>query len=405
MKKAKPQQEILDLPLEETSKDKSPVEAKVAKKKGLVKATKKELLKYVDKPPEKTLLQIKNENNEAKCYAKVRDAIDNAAKALEIELRELSDKAELTEAEERQRYRETVKHAKIAVRQMEKTNHLHLFLFKSTTGTWWKLGGNSVAIHRLMVGSYLDRDVKVNVDRDNFAVFRDGVICLQDEFRLEKDIAYSGAPLTLDSTIDFGPFAELIRAYRLKVPLSDAEIRRFRNLDQEVMKNIHSNIFAVAPEVELNNYIVAAMRDAYNLERQLDSNARGFVGHPLLDSMFRLRRAYYDVANASRRDPRRYQALEQVDYRIGDAMAVLANYADLGIANRSAIARTSLGLAKAREIARQKVNGYHKKSEIGEKLVDLKTEQAEKKLPLLERGGRDRNDEESEEFQEKRRKL
>jgi len=97
--------------------------------------------------------------------------------------------------------------------------------------------------------------------------------------------------------------------------------------------------------------------------------ARPF-SHPLMDSMFKVRRAYYDVANRSRRDPARWQALEQVDVHIGDAMSVLANYADLGIANRNTIARVSLGLAKARELTRQKLNTHYHQHDVIEKLKD-----------------------------------
>ena len=63
-----------------------------------------------------------------------------------------------------------------------------------------------------------------------------------------------------------------------------------------------------------------------------------------------------------------------MDLHIGDAMSILVNYADLGIANRSTIARLSLELAKAREIARQKLNAYYHKHEIGEKLKEDEVE-------------------------------
>ena len=82
---------------------------------------------------------------------------------------------------------------------------------------------------------------------------------------------------------------------------------------------------------------------------------RQIITHPLIDSVFRMRRAYYDVANYTKRSPEHWRAVEQLDIYIGDAMSMLANYADLGIANRSMIARTSLDLAKTRELVRRKL--------------------------------------------------
>lgn len=326
--------------------------------------------KYKDKPHQKTLLHIKQENEEKEAYENIRFGLAAVVDMLDNELGDLKDKKELTKDEEAKYQRELLKHAKLLVRRLEKDNHLHIFIFKSATGNWWKMGGNSIAIHSLMIATYLDREIKVNTDRDLFGQFREGVICLQDEQRLQKDIHYSGAPLTLDKKVNFGPFQDLIRAYRLRVALTDNELRRFHKLDAEVLKNISNNIFTAAPEVELNNYIVAALRDSYHLERHLDSNSRPAISHPLMDSMFKVRRAYYNVANRSRRDPARWQALEQVDVHIGDAMSVLANYADLGIANRNTIARVSLGLAKARELTRQKLNTHYHQHDVIEKLKD-----------------------------------
>lgn len=326
--------------------------------------------KYKDKPHQKTLLHIKQQNEEKDAYKNIRSGLKAVIGMLNNELGDLKDKAELTKEEKTKCQRELLKHAKLLVRRLEKDNHLHIFIFKSATGNWWKMGGNSIAIHSLMVATYLDREIKVNADRDLFGQFREGVICLQDEQRLQKDIHYSGAPLTLDKTINFGPFQDVIRAYRLRVALTDNELRRFHKLDAEVLKNIRNNIFTAAPEVELNNYIVAALRESYHLERHLDSSSRPAISHPLMDSMFKVRRAYYDVANRSRRDPARWQALERVDLHIGDAMSVLANYADLGIANRNTIARVSLGLAKARELTRQKLNTHYHQHDVVEKLKD-----------------------------------
>lgn len=311
----------------------------------------------------KTRLAKKYEDEEALLYERIDKAIDDASKALAIELDAVGD--------ENIRRRQTLRHAKVAVKQIEPRNRLHIFIFKSATGGWWKLGGNSVAIHRLMVATYLDRDVNVNVDRDNFAVFRSGVVCLQDEKRLEKDIAYAGAQIELDESIDFGPFKEFIRAYRLKVPLQEREIRRYRKLDEEILKNINNNIFAASPDVELNNLIVSTLRNGYQLERQLDSNARGFVGHPLLESIFRMRRAYYDVANNPRKSEKRHEAMKMVDHYIGDAMTTLANYADLNIANKSAIAKVSLELAKVREMTQQRISQYERHNELTEKLAEV----------------------------------
>ncbi len=326
--------------------------------------------KYQDKPHQKTLLHIKQENEEKAAYKKIEAAVAKISEMLKTELGEFEDKSELTKDEEARQHRELLKHAKLLVRQLEKDNHLHIFLFKSATGSWWKMGGNSIAIHSLMVATYLDREIKINTDRDLFGQFREGVVCLQDEQRLQKDIAYSGAPLKLDTKVNFGPFQDVVRAYRLRVALTDNELRRFHRLDAEVLKNINNNIFTASPEVELNNYIVAAMRDSYHLERNIDSNARPVIMHPLMDSMFKIRRAYYDVANRSRRDPARWRALERVDLHIGDAMSTLANYADLGIANRSTIARVSLGLAKARELTRQKLNSHYHQHDVVERLKD-----------------------------------
>ena len=332
--------------------------------------------KYQDKPHEKTLLHIRQENEEKEAYENIRTAVASVSQMLENELQDLHEKVELTKEDEKRRQRELLKHAKLLVRRLEKDNHLHIFIFKSATGTWWKMGGNSIAIHSLMVATYLDRETKINTDRDLFGQFREGVICLQDEQRLQKDITYSGAPLKLDTKVNFGPFQDLVRAYRLRVALTDNELRRFRKLDAEVLKSISNNIFTASPEIELNNYIVAALRESYNLERHIESNARPIIVHPLMDSMFKMRRAYYDVANRSRRDPARWRALEDVDICIGDAMSVLANYADLGIANRNTIARVSLGLAKARELTRQKLNSHYHQHDIAEKLQEAHAEQA-----------------------------
>ena len=325
-------------------------------------------LSMADTPLEreiKTRLAKKYEDEEALLYERIDKAIADAGKALEIEIAGVED--EVTKR------RQIIRHAKVAVKQIEPRNRLHIFLFKSMTGSWWKLGGNSVAIHRLMVSTYLDRDININVDRDNFAVFRDGVICLQDERRLEKDIAYAGAQIELDESIDYGPFGEYIRAYRLKVPLQEREIRRYRKLDEEIMKNINNNIFAASPDVELNNLIVMALRNGYQLERQLDSNARGFVGHPLLESIFNMRRAYYDVANNLRKSEKRHIAMQKVDHYVGDAMTALANYADLNIANKSAIAKVSLELAKVRELTQQRISQYKRHNELTEKLAEVQT--------------------------------
>lgn len=330
--------------------------------------------RYQDKAYDKTLLQVNQANEEKKTYKMIAETVQDVAWALENELGELSDKIDPSKDEAACRQRELLKHVKILVRRLEKNNHLHIFIFKSTTGTWWKMGGNSIAIHSLMVATYLDRETKINADRDLFGNFREGVICLQDEQRLQKDIVYSGAPIKLDTKIDFGPFQSVIRAYRLRVALTENELRRFRKIDAELLKNINNNVFTASPEAELNNYLVAALRDCYNLERHLDTNARTVIAHPLVDAMFRLRRAYYDVANRSRRDPARYRALEQVDTRIGDVMIVLINYADLGIANRNTIARASLGLAKARELTRQKLNNYYRRHDVVEKMRDLRDE-------------------------------
>lgn len=328
--------------------------------------------------PKQTQLHMKFSNDEAKVYESINKAVANAASLLAVQLSELKGKSddELT-AKEKQAYRrEIAKQAKVAVKQIEPTNRLHIFMFRSTQGEWWKVGGNSVAIYQLMTGHYLDRKIKINVDRDVFAVFKDGVICLPNAARIEKDIAYSGAQLKLDDTIDFGPFKDMIRAYRIPKPLQEREVRQFRNLDAEVLKTINDNIFATAPDVEINNRIVIALRESFKLERQMDSNARSFVGHPLLDSIFRMRREYYDVANCSRKDPRRYEALGRLDARIGDAMSVMANYADLGIVDRERIARVSLELAKARESARQKINQFYKKHEVAELLNELRDDEA-----------------------------
>lgn len=330
--------------------------------------------RYQDKTHDRTLLQVNQANEEKRTYKMIAETVQDVAWALENELGELSDKIDSTKDEAACRQRELLKHVKILVRRLEKNNHLHIFIFKSTTGNWWKMGGNSIAIHSLMVATYLDRETKINADRDLFGNFREGVICLQDEQRLQKDIVYSGAPIKLDTKIDFGPFQSVIRAYRLRVALTENELRRFRKIDAELLKNINNNVFTASPEAELNNYLVAALRDCYNLERHLDTNARTVIAHPLVDAMFRLRRAYYDVANRSRRDPARYRALEQVDTRIGDVMIVLINYADLGIANRNTIARASLGLAKARELTRQKLNNYYRRHDVVEKMRDLRDE-------------------------------
>ncbi len=323
---------------------------------------------------DRTQLKVKQEKDEKQIYAEIERETGEIQKAFEAEIDELIDKKKLTKEERNHKQRELLKHAKLLVRRLEKNNRLHIFLFKSTTGTWWKMGGNSIAIHSLMVATYLDRDVKINVDRDLFGQFRDGVICLQDEQRLAKDIAYSGAPLTLDTKIDFASFQDVIRAYRLRVALSDNELRRFRKIDAEVIKSIHNTIYTATPEVELNNYITAVLRESYNLERHLDSNARPIIGHTLMEAVFKIRRAYYDVATRSKRDVLRWRAIEKVDLHIGDAMSILVNYADLGIANRSTIARLSLELAKAREIARQKLNAYYHKHGIGEKLKEDEVE-------------------------------
>lgn len=330
--------------------------------------------RYQDKAHDRTLLQVNQANEEKKTYKMIAETVQDVAWALENELGELSDKIDPSKDEAACRQRELLKHVKILVRRLEKNNHFHIFIFKSTTGNWWKMGGNSIAIHSLMVATYLDRETKINADRDLFGNFREGVICLQDEQRLQKDIVYSGAPIKLDTKIDFGPFQSVIRAYRLRVALTENELRRFRKIDAELLKNINNNVFTASPEAELNNYLVAALRDCYNLERHLDTNARTVIAHPLVDAMFRLRRAYYDVANRSRRDPARYRALEQVDVRIGDVMIVLINYADLGIANRNTIARASLGLAKARELTRQKLNNYYRRHDVVEKMRDLREE-------------------------------
>ena len=323
-------------------------------------------LSMTDTPLEreiKTRLAKKYEDEENTLYGYIDKAILEAGKALAIELKDVEDEAI--------RRRQTLRHAKVAVKQIEPRNRLHIFLFKSATGGWWKLGGNSVAIHRLMISTYLDREININVDRDNFAIFRDGVICLQDEQRLEKDIAYAGAQIERDESIDFGPFKDYIRAYRLKVPLEVREIRRYRKLDEEILKNINNNIFAASPDVELNNLLVTTLRDGYQLEKQLDSNARGFVGHPLLDSIFRMRRAHYDVANNMRKSQKRYEAMQRVDFYVGDAMTTLANYADLNIANKSAIAKVSLGLAKVREMTQQRISQYERHNELTEKLEEV----------------------------------
>lgn len=324
--------------------------------------------------PKQTQLHMRFENDEAKAYESINKAIANAASLLAVQIQDLKGKPdEILTAKEKQNYhRELAKQAKVAVKQIEPTNRLHIFMFRSTQGEWWKVGGNSVAIYQLMIGHYLDRKIKVNVDRDVFAVFKDGVICLPNATRIEKDIAYSGAQLKLDDAVELGPFKDMIRAYRLPKPLQEREVRQFKNLDAEVLKTINNNIFATAPDVEINNHIVTALREGFKLERQMDSNARSFVGHPLLDSIFKMRRAYYDVANRSRKDPRRYDALEKLDERIGDAMAVMANYADLGIVDREKIARVSLELAKVRESARQKINQFHKKHEVAELLNELR---------------------------------
>lgn len=326
-------------------------------------------LSMADTPLEreiKTRLAKKYENEEALLYERIDKGIAEASKALEIELAGVEDEAVIR--------RQTLRHAKAAVKQIEPRNRMHIFLFKSATGSWWKLGGNSIAIHRLMVSTYLDREININVDRDNFAVFREGVICLQDERRLEKDIAYAGAQIERDESIDFGPFAEYIRAYRLKVPLEEREIRRYRKLDEEIIKNINNNVFAASPDVELNNLLVMTLRNGYQLEKQLDSNARGFVGHPLLDSIFRMRRAYYDVANNLRKSEKRHLAMQQVDHYVGDAMTTLANYADLNIANKSAIAKVSLTLAKIREMTQQRISQYERHNELTEKLAEVQTD-------------------------------
>lgn len=312
----------------------------------------------------KTRLAQKYEDEINLLYDQIDKSIAEVKKALEIELKNVEDK-EI-------RRRQTIRHAKMVVKQIEPRNRLHIFLFKSATGRWWKLGGNSVAIHRLMISTYLDREININVDRDNFAIFREGVICLQDEDRLEKDIVYAGAQMELDESINFGPFEEYIRAYRLKVPLQEREIRRYRKLDEEILKNINNNIFAASPDVELNNAITTALRNGYQLEKQLDSNARGFVGHPLLDSIFNIRRAYYDVANNMRKSEKRHEAMQRVVFYVGDAMTTLANYADLNIANKSAISKTSLELAKVREMAMQRINQYERHNGLSEKLEDTK---------------------------------
>lgn len=327
--------------------------------------------------PKQTQLHMKFDNDEAKAYESINKAIANAATLLAIQLNELKEKSneDLTKKDKQNYRREVAKQAKVAVKQIEPTNRLHIFMFRSTQGEWWKVGGNSVAIYQLMIGHYIDRQIKVNVDRDVFAVFKDGVICLPNATRMEKDIAYSGAQLKLDDRIDFGPFKDMIRAYRLPKPLQEREVRQFKNLDAEVLKTINNNIFATAPDVEINNHIVLALRESFKLERQMDSNARSFVGHPLLDSIFKMRREYYDVANCSRKDPKRYEAMERVDHCIGDAMAAMANYADLGIVDRERVARVSLELAKTRELARQKINQFRKKHEVAELLNELRADE------------------------------
>lgn len=328
--------------------------------------TKTPKLSLSDTPLEraiKTNLAKKYADEEALLYERIDKAIADASKALEIELNGVTDEKVIQ--------RQTLRHAKVAVKQIEPRNRMHIFIFKSATGRWWKLAGNSIAIHRLMVATYLDRDVNVNVDRDNFAVFRDGVVCLQDERRLEKDIAYAGAQIERDETIDFGPFAEFIHAYRLNVPLQEREIRRYRKLDEEVLKNINNNVFAASPDVELNNLIVMALRNGYQLERHLDSNARGYIEHPLLESLFKMRRAYYDVANNPRKSAKRNEAMKMVDHYIGDAMTMLANYADLNIAHRSSVAKVSLELAKIREMTQQRISQYERHNELTEKLAEV----------------------------------
>lgn len=317
----------------------------------------------------RTRLQQKFEKETREWYARIAEEVETTTKALEIELKGVTD--------EKARQRQLLRHAKMLVKKLEPNNRMHIFLFKSTTGRWWKLGGNSVAIHRLMISPYLDRTIKVNVDRDNFAIFRNGVICLQDELRLEKDIYYTSAQMTRDEEVDFGVFEECIRAYRMAVPLEAREIRRYAKLDEEIIKNINNNVFAAAPDVELNNSLTMALRTGYQLEKHVDSNARGFVGHPLLDSLFAMRRAYYDVANSPMKSERRHEAMKVVNRYVGDAMSTLANYADLNIVNRSEISRASLELAKTREIVEQKISQYEKRNELKDKLEEIRSAEEE----------------------------
>lgn len=324
--------------------------------------------------PKQTQLHIKFDNDEAKAYESINKAIANASKLLASQLCDLKGKSqkEMTDKDKQNYFREVAKQAKVAVKQIEPTNCLHIFIFRSTKGEWWKVGGNSVAIYQLMIGNYLDRKLKVNVDRDIFAVFKDGVICLPNAARIEKDIAFSGAQLTLDTSIEFGPFKDAIKAYRLPKPMPNQEVKQFKNMDTELLKTINNNIFTTAPDTDLNNHIVVALREGFKVERQMDSNARSFIGHPLLDSIFKIRREYYDVANCSQKDPRRYEAMERMDHCVGDALAVIANYADLGIVDREKVAQVCLELSKVRELIRQKVNKFNKKHEVAGVLAELR---------------------------------
>ena len=78
--------------------------------------------------------------------------------------------------------------------------------------------------------------------------------------------------------------------------------------------------------------------------------------HLYFDSISNMRRAYYDVANNLRKSEKRHIAMQKVDHYVGDAMTALANYADLNIANKSAIAKVSLELAKVRELTQQRIS-------------------------------------------------
>lgn len=98
------------------------------------------------------------------------------------------------------------------------------------------------------------------------------------------------------------------------------------------------------------------------------------MGHPLLESIFNMRRAYYDVANNLRKSEKRHIAMQKVDHYVGDAMTALANYADLNIANKSAIAKVSLELAKVRELTQQRISQYKRHNELTEKLAEVQTD-------------------------------